>query len=348
MFLSLKKHLDGSPSEMTAALLQLCHLLLRSMRLHVIRGEASEVQRFQAAVLQLEERIGAAPDAAQILMAAGEASRTFEDYCHHTNRYLQVQSGELTTMIGMLTSTVASISTASQTAVEQLSRVEKRIEGASSATDLPLLKAELADCLAMVREEAFRQREQSAETIHSLQRGVSDSQHRLAEASTVKTIQPKEPLLRDLLTDLPARADAEDALFRARTQKNLYAAVLPVDRLTLVNNRFGSQSTDRVVLFFAEYLQRHLQPKDQLFRWSANAFLAIVERAQPLDTVRADLSKFASAKLELTLRHHGREILLPVSSTWVLLAANEGKTHDSVIAKIDGFLKSEMHVKDSF
>ena len=348
MFISLKKHLDGSHQEITSALLQLCHLLLRSMRLHVIRGEEREVLRFQGAVLQLEELIGSVPDPSQILMAAGEASRTFQEYCHHTNRYLHVQSSELTTMISMLTSTVASISTTSQTAVEQLSRVEKRIEGANSATDLPLLKAELADCLAMVREEAFRQREQAASTIHTLQRSVSDSQNRMAEVSTVAPPKPREALMRDPLTDLPARADAEDALFQARTRKNMFAAVLPVDRLALVNNRFGSQSTDQVVLFLANHINQHLQPKDQLFRWSANAFLAIVERAQPQDTVRADLSKFASAKLELTLKHHGREILLPVSSTWVLLPASEGRTHDAMVAKIEGFLKSEMHIKDSF
>src|SRR5205085_12002837 len=130
--------------------------------------------------------------------------------------------------------------------------------------------------------------------------------------------------------------------------KNMYAAVLPVDRLALVNSRFGSTSTDVVVKFFAAYLQNHLQPQDLLFRWSANAFLALVERQQTQDSVRADLSRFASSKVELTLQHHGREILLPLSSTWALFSTVEGRTHDALVAKIDGFLKSELHLKDSF
>ena len=62
MFLSLKKHLEGSAQELSNALLQLSHLLMRSMRLHVIRGEEEEVQRFQHAVLQLEQRVGTAPE----------------------------------------------------------------------------------------------------------------------------------------------------------------------------------------------------------------------------------------------------------------------------------------------
>ena len=128
----------------------------------------------------------------------------------------------------------------------------------------------------------------------------------------------------------------------------MFAAVLPVDRLSLVNSRFGSQSTDAVVRFFADYLHRHLQPGDLLFRWSSNAFLAVVERDQAPDAVRADLSRFASSKLELTLEHHDREILLPVSSTWVLFPAGEGRSHEELVAKIASFLKSEMHTKDSF
>ncbi|MFN0102480.1 MAG: diguanylate cyclase domain-containing protein [Bryobacteraceae bacterium] len=347
MFLSLKKHWEGSSPELTNALLQFCHLLLRSMRLHVVQSEETELHRFQSAVLHLEQRVGTAPEPAEVLLVAGEAAKTFEEYSHQTNRFLQVQHRELTTMMGMLTSTVTSISAASQTAVAQLGKVEKRIEHISYATDLPKLKAELADCLAMVREEAFRQRERNAATIHTLQRGVSDTRRRITEVAAERK-NNDEPQLRDELTNLPARADAEDALFQSRNGKNIFAAVLPVDRLALVNIRFGTQSTDVVVKFFAEYLRQHLQPKDRLFRWSPNAFLALVERDQPQDSVRADLSRFASSKMEVTLEHHGRELLLPVSSTWVLFATGEGRTHEALVEKIDGFLKSEMHVKDSF
>ncbi|MEO6759879.1 MAG: diguanylate cyclase, partial [Saprospiraceae bacterium] len=341
MFLSLKKHIDGSAAELTGALLQLSQVLLRAIRLHIVRGDALELTRFQGGILDMESRLGASPEPSQVLVLAGEAAKAFEEYCNHTNRYLQVHSAELTSMMGMLTATVSSISAASQTAVDQLSRVEKRIEKISYTSDLPRLKVELADCLAMVREEAFRQREQNAATIHTLQRGVSDTQRRLAEVSKEETPSPNVPLMRDPVTDLPGRADAEDALVQARERKNMYAAVLPVDRLNLVNNRFGSTSTDMVVKFFADYLQSHLQPEDRLFRWSANSFLALVERTQTQDSVRADLSRFASAKVELTLAHHGREILLPLSSTWALFSTMEGRTHDALVTKIEGFLKNE-------
>jgi GGDEF domain-containing protein len=348
MFLSLKRHMDGSSTELADALVHLSQLLLRSMRLHIVRSDALAVQRYQSSVLRLEKRLGETLTPADVGEVSGEAAQVFEDYCAHTNRFLQVQSGELAKMLAMLTSTVGSISAGSLSAVANLGKVEKRIENLTYSSDLPKLKMELADCLAMVREESFRQRERNAETIHSLQRGMSDTRKRMAEATEEEPAAVKEPLMPDALTHLPGRADAEDALVQARAKKNVYAAVLPVDRLGLVNSRFGSKSTDMVVTFFAEHLQRHLQSKDLLFRWSENSFLALVERTQTQDSVRADLSRFASAKLELTLEHHGREILLPVSSTWVLFATAEGRTHESLVAKIDGFLKSEMHLKDSF
>ncbi|MBL8237115.1 MAG: diguanylate cyclase [Bryobacterales bacterium] len=348
MFLSLKRHMDGSSTELTDALVNLSQLLLRSMRLHVVRSDASAVQRYQGAVLTLEKRLTEPITPADVAEISGEAALVFEDYCAHTNRFLDVQSGELAKMLSMLTSTVSSISAGSLSAVANLGKVEKRIETLSYASDLPKLKMELADCLAMVREESFRQRERNAETIHSLQRGMSDTRRRIAEASEEEAAAAKEPLMPDALTSLPGRADAEDALVQSRAKKNFYAAVLPVDRLGLVNSRFGTKSTDMVVTFFADHLKRHLHAKDQLFRWSANSFLALVERTQTQDSVRADLSRFASAKLELTLEHHGREIRVPVSSTWVLFSAAEGRTHEALVAKIDGFLKSDMHLKDSF
>ena len=347
MFLSLKKHWESSSAELTA-LLQLSQQLFRSMRLHVVRGEETEVQRFQSALLVLEQRVATVPEASEILLVAGESARTFQEYCHHTNRYLQVQRGQLAGMMGMLTATVTSISTASQTAVDQLGKVERRIEQLSVSTDLLNLKMDLSDCLTMVREEAYRQREQNDLTVHALQRGVSDARQRIAEVTTAVPGTGKEPLMRDLLTNLPGRADAEDALVQARGRKNMYAAVLPVDRLSLVNSRFGTQAADGVIKFFAEYLQKHLKEEDSLFRWSGHSFLALVERGQTQDSVRADLARFAAAKLELTLEHHGREIRLRVSSTWALFEMAEGQTHDALAAKIDGFLKGEMHVKESF
>ena len=62
MFLSLKRHANGSALELNGALLRLSHQLLRSMRIHVVRGEDGEVQRFQSAVLDMEQRIGVAPE----------------------------------------------------------------------------------------------------------------------------------------------------------------------------------------------------------------------------------------------------------------------------------------------
>ena len=59
-----------------------------------------------------------------MVQVAGEAARTYEEHCRTTNRFLHALSGELATMIGMLTATVTSISDASQSAVDQLERVE--------------------------------------------------------------------------------------------------------------------------------------------------------------------------------------------------------------------------------
>ena len=77
MFLSLKKHIDGIPPELAGALLQLSQVLLRAMRLHLVRGEAVEVKRFQSGILELESRLGATPEPSQVMLLAGEAALPF-------------------------------------------------------------------------------------------------------------------------------------------------------------------------------------------------------------------------------------------------------------------------------
>lgn len=347
MFLSLKKHLDGGASELSDALLQLSQMLLRALRLHAVRGEASDLHRFQASMLQLEQRVGPSPDPKEVLVVAGEAAKAFEDYSYQTTRYIQVQSTELTNMISMLTSTIATISASSETAISQLAKVEKRIEHVGNANDLALVRSELADCLALVRQEALRQREETRGTIHALQRGVSDVQQKMREVGAGAQGDP-QPLLRDPATGLPGRADAEDFLLQVRRKPNHFVAILPVDRFSLIHSRFGSEAGDNVARFLAQHISGHVQPSDKLFRWSANAFVLVVERAATPDTVRADLSRFASNKLEFTLEHHGREILLPISSSWVMLSAAEGGSREALAAKIDSFLKNDVHSKESF
>jgi GGDEF domain-containing protein len=333
---------------MAGALLQLSNMLMRALRLHAVRGDEHDLHRFQASILQLEQRIGETPNPKDVLIVAGEAAKAFEDYSYQTTRFLNVQSAELTKMISMLTSTITSISDSSQVAVSQLTRVEKRIENIAGSSDLPAIKAELADCLAMVREEAIRQREQTQAIIHSLQRSVSDSRQVLAEAGKTADSRKREPLFRDPVTGLPSRADAEDAITQARRNANQYVAILPIDRYSLIQSRFGADSADRVASFTATHCSQHLQPGDRLFRWNTNAFVLLVERSTPADTVRSEIHRWASLKLELTLEHHGRELLLPISSSWVSFPASEGRSRDALVEKIDAFLNNHVHAKESF
>lgn len=348
MFLSIKRHLDGSAAEMAGALLQLSNMLLRALRLHAVRGDENDLHRFQSSIMQLEQRIGETPNPKDVLIVAGEAAKAFEDYSYQTTRFLNVQSNELTKMISMLTGTITLISDSSQIAVSQLTRVERRIENIAGASDLPAIKAELADCLAMVRQEAIRQREQTQATIHSLQRNISDSRQMLDEAGKGADSKRLEPLYRDPVTGLPSRADAEDAITQARRKGNHFLAILPIDRFSLIQSRFGADSADRVAAFTATHFSQNLQPADRLFRWSSNAFVFLAERTTPADTVRSEISRWASQKLELTLEHHGREILLPISSSWVSFPAAEGRSRDALFEKVDAFLNNHVHAKESF
>jgi GGDEF domain-containing protein len=121
-----------------------------------------------------------------------------------------------------------------------------------------------------------------------------------------------------------------------------------VDRFTLIESRFGKGAIDQVIVFFAQYFEERLTRVDRLFRWSDNALIAVIIRDSPSDSVRAEITRYASAKLEMMLKHHGRQILLPMSSSWTMFRSSEGGSVSALVRKIDGFLRNEMHLKESF
>ncbi len=340
MFQSIRKHLERPTPELTQALVRFGQGLLRSVRVHAPRTDEEALRQLQEGLLALERGLGERHEAGEVETAGSEAARLLETYSAAATRHREVRDGELQSAMAMLTQTVAEVTSAFQHEQERLSRLEREVQGAIAGGSA----GEWNGCLQTVREEVFHQRKAGAETILALQRNLLALRNGLA----AERQEPRKPLRPDAVTQLPGRADAEDDLAQSRQRGNVYAAVLPVDGLELVNQRFGPEAMDAVVRHFADYLRQNLGEEDRLYRWCTGAFLACVERREAADTVRAELARFASAKLEMALAHHGKEILLPLRSTWVLFAAGEGRSLAALTGKIDGFLGSEMHVKDSF
>lgn len=336
MFISLKRWLDGGPERLSEALLRMARLLVHAIELHAVKGDAADYEKFRADMQQVQQSLAERPTPSEILVLAGTVVTALEGYNRRTSRFMQIQCAELQAMVSMLTKTMTALSTGSEASVARLQSIEQHLHKASMIEDFQTARLRLAECLEGLRAEITRQKEESARTVSAIKTELSKSQERLASAPGL----PRQELRPDPVTGLPGRAAAEAALLEAgRENRTVYAAVFALDRLDLINTRFGYAMGDRVLLTYSQLVAQALSGADQLFRWSGPALVALLEReGQQMPEVREELARFANQRVERTFQAGGRSALLPVAANWALFPLAHFRPVQLLFYQMDNFV----------
>lgn len=331
MFVSLKRHLSPSESEQVSTWVRVVQLLLQGIGLHAVAGDETELRKFREELEQLTQQVTRETKAQDLLVAVGRALQLLQDYNSQTTRLLRAQGLELQNIIAMLTETLAAISGGNDRATERLQAIEREIEKATQAEDIKVLKVRLADCLEDLRQAIEQQRRESASLVAQTRAGLDQAVARAANGLSGSGLDP--------LTELPTRVAAEEALARLRQEhRKAYIGLFYVERLQLINSRFGYAAGDQVLIYFAEHLRRNVAREDQIFRWGAAGFVVLFEREMGEEEFHAELSRIASQRLEKTVHIGGRSVLLPVSAHWSMLPIYAEATLEKLVRRIDKFL----------
>ncbi len=306
--ISLKKFLADNETE--AALMRMTKLLLQGIVLHSMDGDPVDYARFRDRVAQIERRLDEEIQATELVELSKSALQALEHYNRLTNQYLRQQSAEFLSMVRMLTSTVSAITAAGDANVGQLQEIGKQVEAATEILDVRQIRVRLSDCLDGIRRETERQRADTARAAEDLMRGLEAAKAGpLADAAGVP----------DPVTGLPLRRLAEEAFARAcQDETQAYVLVVVIDRIQILNKRFGYEVGDEIMRYFAGFLKRQLQSKDLLFRWTGPTLAGLLYRVHRLERVRDEVGRFMELKYEHTVRTASRTILLPISARWAL------------------------------
>jgi diguanylate cyclase (GGDEF)-like protein len=306
--ISLKKFLADNETE--ASLLRMVKLLLQGIVLHSMEGDPADQARFRDSIAIVERRLDEEVSTPELPVLAGSALQAIEDYNQRTNKYLRQQRVEFQTMLKMLTSTVSAITAAGDLNVRQLQEIEKQVEFATEIEDVRQIKGRLSACLDGIRRETERQRTETAQTAEGLMRNLESAR---AGTSADSSTAP------DPVTGLPRRKLAEEAFAQAcRDEAQAYAMAVAIDRIQILNTRFGYEVGDEIMRYFAGFLKSQLQSKDLLFRWTGPVLAGLVFRPNRLERVRDEIGRIMELKYEHTVRTPSRTILLPISVRWAL------------------------------
>lgn len=330
--ISLRKFWTADPESGPSDLMRVVQLLIQGIALHAVEGDPQDYQLFRRDLQQQLDVVGGNPSPADLLVGTGIILKALEDYNARTTRHLRMQGAELYHMIAMLTRTVETLGAGSEQSVGRLREIEGKIEKTSVIEDVRVLKLRLGECLENIRTETTRQKADSSRTVENLRQEIRGSQERISAAGAGPVLDPT--------TGLPARAAAAAALAEwALSPKPPYVGLFVVDRIALLNSRFGYAVGDRVLKTYLEELRNHLTPSDQLFRWSGPAFLALLNRTDRIEKVREQLRFQLSAKIERTFELSNRSALLSISATWAVFPI--AMPLDGLIEQLDSFLGSQ-------
>jgi diguanylate cyclase (GGDEF)-like protein len=308
--ISIKKFL-ATENAAEPALRHGIRLLIQGIAQHAIPGDTLDGVRFRESLQKISDALTEHTPPDEILVHTESVLKALEEYNRRTARTQALHATELHLMVTMLTSTVSAISTSGDVNVKRLGEIEKRVVSTSQLDDVRVIKGRLSDCLADIRSEVDRQRQDQRATIQQLNDGLDAARKTSPNLFAGPSTDP--------ITGLARRAEAEIALAEAgQADAPAFAVVLVLDRLQALNLKFGREVGDEVLGEFARMIEKKLPYGDQLFRWGGPSLLAILHRRSSIERVRSEIAQMVDIKLEHNIETPSRSIMIPIAARWAV------------------------------
>lgn len=326
--ISLKK-LMASNTDDEPALSRVVWLILEAVACHAVESDAGEREQFQAVLRQIVKKMEESTRNSTTFVLAGEAIKSIETYNRGVQRAVHSKVRELQSIVSLFTRSMLTVSKGSNSSATNLRRIEHQIEKAGQSDDLRALKAQLELSLKEICSEATQQEERGVSISNHIRETMSRPESAAILAEAVSDI--------DLVTGLPSFRMILPALREAiGGGRQIYAVLFCIERMEIINSRFGSASADRVLMVFGQHLAERFSGADVLFRWCGAGFLALIERTGSEMAVRVEIARITSVRLEQDIELGGRSVLLPISSSW-MLAALANRDPETVMQTLEKF-----------
>lgn len=307
---------------------RLAWLILEAVACHAVESDAGERQVFQTCLREIAQKMEETSDAGMLVLT-GEAIKSIETYNRGVQQSLGSQVRELQSIVSLFTRSMLQISKGSAASSTTLRQIERQIEKSSQAADLRTIKAQLQQSLEVLCEEAVQQERRTEQVTEQLRDAMSRPEAAAVMSEAVANL--------DMVTGLPNPSAAERAIREVCAAKtNTYAVLLCVERVEVINSRFGFSVGDRILMIFGQHLAQRMSQTDRLFRWRGPGFLALLERTGPEMAIRAEVARIVSTRMEQEIELGGRSVLLPIGSSW-MLANMANLTVEQITQKLDKF-----------
>jgi GGDEF domain-containing protein len=325
---SIKRYLSNTSGEI--ALRQAVGLLIQKLGDCAIDTYPLEGQDFREEIGAIREALIPSLPNESFLVLAESAAQALETYTSRIERLIGRQNDDLQTIIRMFQESLLTIA-GGGTQSAGLTKISEELERGAGFKDLQSLKLHLGECLSSLRDEIEREKTASKMLIEKLQIQIESFQ-KSPERLPQNEVDPATGAL--------LKGDGIAAIQRAIDRGTRhYIVVMTVNRIQPINARFGRDAGDWMLLRFKEHVQSLLHASDQLFRWTGPAIVAILERPEGFDYVRAAARRMLETRIEITYQANGRSVLIPVSAAWSVFMLTS--TPEEINTQIETFIAGQ-------
>ncbi|QOY88309.1 GGDEF domain-containing protein [Paludibaculum fermentans] len=249
-------------------------------------------------------------------------------YAEKSCRLLGHQEKEVKKILLCLSQVASVVAAQGQSNSSRLGEFTKNLETISQMSDLPEIRKRLAREIVELRQVAVQVSKGSEEAVEKLREELRTFRSKLDETEQLANTDP--------LTKVANRRAGEQRIQDLITSNRQFSLLIfDMDRFKGVNDRWGHQAGDHVLLEFSQRLSSAVRGQDTICRWGGDEFLAIlpdcglVKANERATQIRSQFNK------EYTFKADGSWIKVMILASVGVAEWKRGETADSIFRRAD-------------
>ena len=334
--ISIRKHLDRLSGEdkVRSSYRRMLEAIVNTTREHILVADAEDHTWFCTSLENFLDRLREDASVTNVEVVGALITKTLADHYSKLARQTDTREQELKRIINLLAESASRLDHENKQFYTQLRQTVQSFQSLSQLEDITFLRKKLTDQVTQLQESVGRQEMVSGNLVTRLQGELDEARKEIATLAQAAATDP--------LTQLPTRHAAEKLIQECVARDEPFSVgMCVIERLDLINLRYGAQLGDTVLRRFSNALKAQLPKRVFLCRWGGPAFVIIVEHTSAAD-LKANLQKILAGIASHPVEAEGRASgMFHITSRYAVHQWLAGQSPEKIVGLIHLFCLSE-------
>jgi len=328
--ISLKKQIDHlDERERVFEELKLSYLsALEGIEESLVPVSEALVEQHREQLKQLRSMLGENLDGEVLPEVRSRLSDEMRAYSKQSGEILGRREQEIKHILHCLSEAASALAAQSQTNSGRLMEFTRSLESLAEVNDLPEIRRRLTREVTELKHVVTDMHESSGQTVEALRAEVKSFRAKLAVTQQIAHT--------DALTNVSNRRAGEEALRELIEQRAVFCIlVFDMDRFKGINDRWGHQAGDAVLVEFSRRLAAAVRTGDSVFRWGGDEFVAILPNCKLTQATERASQINSACKGQYTFTANGEKVSLFVQASLGMAQYMPGDSVDTLFQRAD-------------